>query len=559
VGRSTTCSTLKGSFLPDKEDIIDITQDILRCNRCGKCISVCPVYDVYHEEWASARGKVELAEAFLRRDELDEREFQKVFDLCLHCMACQENCPSGMRANEVVMAVRAEMADRGLIPKVKRVALRMIEDMDSAIFRVMRRLGLSRKAPLHGIGHSGPLSFLYPLLGWPVSRSLPLPAGKPFLAATPEFFPASRLDRLLPLPGQLSEPGFDVGNGVDREKATALIARIAAVRSGNLKRKACAYFYIGHTVNQFFPEEAEKVIWLLNLIGVDVDVPKDQLCCGAPYFYSGDIDNARRVAKDVISRFSGHSYDWIVTTCSSGGLMLKEEFPRLFDISSDGFFKIDWDPESDLFFRKDGVDLATGKHDETARLYRENIEGRVRDLNELIADLLGLEKDPDGFDALFGGKGDENDKIPPGGYGLAKDGMPVVTYHHPCHLNRGQGVNWQPEAILGLLFRYRYEKMPDADRCCGGGGTFTFAHAEASEKIASKKADSIEVVDPDIVATSCPLCRIQLIDTIRRRFVLEADKRGIRKRRIAVSSPAELLADDLSSIIDSRTGPDSME
>jgi glycolate oxidase iron-sulfur subunit len=554
VKRFTGCSTLKGSFLSDNGNIIDVTQDILRCNRCGKCISVCPVYDVYHEEWASARGKVELAEAFLRRDELDEKDFQRVFDLCLHCMECSENCPSGMRAHEVVMAVRADMARRGLISRVKMFVLGMIEDMNSGLFGVMRKLGLVRRSSLHGYGRSGPLGFLYPLIGWRKDRTVPLPADKPFLGANPEFFPASRLEGIIPQSEQLSGLVMELGDGVDRSKVAGLVARVAAARSRNLEKNCRVYFYIGHTVNQFFPEEAEKDIWLLNLIGVDVVVPKDQLCCGAPYFYSGDIENARRVAKGVIERFSGHAYDWIVTACASGGLMLKEEFPRIFDISSDGFFKIDWDPESDLFIRRREGDAASGEYDDIARLYRENIEGRVRDLNELIAELLLLEMEPGGSGGSLSGKKVESGAAFPGGQSPggkypASAALPVVTYHHPCHLSRGQGVNWQPEAILDLLFGFRYIKMPDAERCCGGGGSFTFIHSAASEKIASRKADSIEAVDPDIVATSCPLCRIQLIDTIRRRFVLEADERGIDKKMIAVSSPAELLADDLASII----------
>ncbi|MBN2184646.1 MAG: (Fe-S)-binding protein [Candidatus Krumholzibacteriota bacterium] len=535
--------------MSDKREIIDVTEDILRCNRCGKCISVCPVYDVFHEEWASARGKVELAEAFFRNDELDEKNFQKVFDLCLHCMECRENCPSGMRAHEVVMAVRAEMARRGLIPKIKTAVLRMIEDMNSSVFGVMRRLGLVRRSSLHGYSRSGPLGFLFPLFGWRKDRTVPLPASKPFLDTNPEFFPASRLDGILPLPEQLYDLEIDIGDGVDRGKVAALVAMIAAARSRNLENSTRIYFYIGHTVNQFFPEEAEKGIWLLNLIGVDVEVPKDQLCCGAPYFYSGDIENAHRVAKGVIDRFSGHSYDWIVTTCASGGLMLKEEFPRIFDISSDGFFRIEWDPESDLFIRRKETGTPAAEYGETARLYKKNIEGRVKDLNELIADLLVLEKDQEGSGDIFSGKKAQAGGPSPGEQFPSGPALPVVTYHHPCHLNRGQDVNWQPEAILELLFRYRYIKMADSARCCGGGGSFTFAHSEASEKIASKKADAIEAVDPYIVATSCPLCRIQLADTIRRRFVLEADELGIRKKMIPVSSPAELLADDLASII----------
>lgn len=529
-----------------------MTLDLLRCNRCGKCVSVCPVYDVYNEEWASARGKVELAEAFFRGDQLDEREFQKVFDLCLHCMTCQENCPSGMRANEVVMAVRAEMAGRGLIPAFKKVALRMIESMDSIVFRAMRMLGLARKAPLHGSGGRGPLSFLYPLIGWSSSRTLPLPAGKPFLSENPGFFPASELDRLIPSSGKPSALEIAVEGPGNRQKAAELIDMIAAARAKNLENKRSVYFYIGHTVNQFFPEEAEKVIWLLNLAGVDVHVPKDQICCGAPYFYSGDIESSRRVAKDVIAGFSGYSYDWIVTTCSSGGMMLKAEYPRLFDINSDGFFKIDWDSEPDIFTRRKDDGSQKDRFEDTVRLYRENIEGKVRDINELIAEMLGLKREDGGFNLLFARERAKESARGSGDPGAEKeDGdLPVVTYHHPCHLNRGQGINWQPEAILGLLYRYRYEKMPDAERCCGGGGTFTFAHAEASGKISSLKADSIEAVDPGMVATSCPLCRIQLTDAIKRRFVIEAKERGEVERSIPVTSPAELLAEDLRSLLE---------
>ena len=542
--------------MPDIDNGMDITKDLLRCNRCGKCISVCPVYEVYHEEWASARGKVELAEAFFRGDPLDEKEFQRVFDLCLQCMACEENCPSGMRANEVIMAVRAEMAKRGLIPRIRKIALKMLESMDSIVFKAMRRFGLSRKGPLHGYGSKGTLSFLYPLFGWSADRSVPLPGSKPFLYGNHGVFPASRLEGVLPEPEMILRAENTSGKWFSDVKAADLVRRILAAREKNIADGASAYFFVGHAVNHFFPEEAETTVWILNLFGVDVLVPGDQQCCGAPYFYSGDIDNARRVAEGVIEGFAKYDYDWIVTTCASGGRMLREEFPRLFGLTSDEFFEIGWESGSEVFIRKPG-DAGSGKeYKETAELYRKHIENRVRDLNELLAGMLGFEKKPSGFDTLFGDKAGESDCNAVPARDTAEDGgrLPVVTYHHPCHLNRGQGVNWQPEAILESLCGYRYVKMPEAEKCCGGGGAFTFAHSGVSEKIASKKADSIEAVSPDIVTTSCPVCRIQLMDMIRRRFVVEVEKSGGEARGIPVSSPVELLAEDLRLLIRSA-GP----
>jgi Fe-S oxidoreductase len=133
--------------------------------------------------------------------------------------------------------------------------------------------------------------------------------------------------------------------------------------------------------------------------------------------------------------------------------------------------------------------------------------------------------------------------------GGASAALPVVTYHQPCHLKRGQSVDWQPEAILNLLPGHRYVRMKDYDRCCGGGGTFAFLHAEDSAKIADVKADALEKLGPAVVATACPLCRIQLMDTIRRRFVVEARSRGERPREIPVTTPAELLLEDLHKVM----------
>ena len=527
----------------------NVADDFLLCNRCGACKSVCPVAGAVGEEWASARGKVELAEAFFRGEELSDEDLQQAFDLCLHCMACEDNCPSGMRADEVIHAARAEMARRGKIPKMKRAALKMLDGMDSVLFRMMRLLGLSRKGPPHGTGGKSPLRFFYPLLGWPRQRFFPLPKNKPFLKKGSEFFPASFFDEIM-----LDPTGFarkDYGNiGLDQAEALALIELVLRTRIKNRAERRRAYFFVGHTVNQFFPEEAEAITLVLNILGIDVHAPADQACCGAPHFYSGDIEAARKTAAKAIEQISKLEFDWIVTSCSSGGRMLNHEFPRLFDLNEDGFFDIAWDPVTEVFTRKGEGSSAREEYLETGELYRKHVESRVFDINELIVDLLGLEKSVRGFDSMVTDM-DEGQKGPgqreSGGSG--PDPRPTVTYHHPCHLNRGQQVDWQPEMILETLPGWKYVRMKDADVCCGGGGTFTFTHPEESEKIARKKMDAVEGAAPGVLATACPLCRIQLMDMLKRRFALEAEEKGLPAREIPVVSPVELLAGDLLKIL----------
>ncbi|HUV37061.1 MAG TPA: (Fe-S)-binding protein [Patescibacteria group bacterium] len=551
---------------------MDVTEDFLLCNRCGTCRSVCPVFLVLREEGASARGKVELAEAFFKGAEIDERKLQQVFDLCLHCMSCEESCPSGMRADGIIMAVRAEMARRGLIPRPKRFALRLLETMDNALFKAMRSLGIVRRAPLHGVGGLSPLRVFFPLLGWPRERFVPLPKDRPFLGSNPELFEASGIACVLPGPDEVRRIAAARGGTIDPVKAADLVGRIAVARERNLAGHRRAYFFVGHAVNHFFPEEAEAVVKMLNLLGIDVLVPHDQVCCGAPVYYAGDIDGARRQAARTLERFAGHRYDWIVTSCSSGGLMLKREFPRLFDLTTDGFFEIAWDEEMETFRRVPDASATRRAHPRAGDIYREYVKGKVYDINELLAELLSFHEEAHGLDALFGAAaGNSWDrggsaevggpaKVPGGGASTSAGGtsegtgeftgmLPIVTYHHPCHLNRGQAVVWQPESLLRALPGHRYVAMQDADRCCGGGGTFTFMHADAAEEIAVAKLDAVGKVRPDVVATSCPVCRIQLMDMLHRRFVLQAGERGEEVRRIPVKTPVELLLEDLGAVV----------
>ncbi|HER42964.1 MAG TPA: (Fe-S)-binding protein, partial [Candidatus Eisenbacteria bacterium] len=256
-------------------------------------------------------------------------------------------------------------------------------------------------------------------------------------------------------------------------------------------------------------------------------------------------------------------YDWIVTSCASGGLMLKSEMKRLFDISNDGYFRIEWDEEIETFRRRPGASDVAKEFPRIADIYNEYVEGRVYDVNELVAMLLGLEEESRGFELLFGGpEGEAESSAGPGAPAggspntpsredrrPAAAHLPVVTYHHPCHLNRGQEVSWQPEALLDLLPGHAYVRMEHADRCCGGGGMFTFLHDEAAEKIAKVKMDAVEALRPDVLATSCPICRIQLMDMLNRRFVIAREREGKSPRVIPVKTPAELVIADLAPVV----------
>ena len=59
-----------------------------------------------------------------------------------------------------------------------------------------------------------------------------------------------------------------------------------------------------------------------------------------------------------------------------------------------------------------------------------------------------------------------------------------------------------------------FVEMADADRCCGGAGTFSYTHHELSRKVGARKAENIRNTGARYVATPCPSCKMQLDDLL---------------------------------------------
>ncbi|MHB1132908.1 MAG: (Fe-S)-binding protein [Chloroflexota bacterium] len=85
-----------------------------------------------------------------------------------------------------------------------------------------------------------------------------------------------------------------------------------------------------------------------------------------------------------------------------------------------------------------------------------------------------------------------------------------VTYHDPCHLARGQGVREAPRRLLAAIPGVDLVEMAEADRCCGGAGTFALAHAETAQQITERKVANAAATGASVVATGCPACLMQI-------------------------------------------------
>ena len=69
-----------------------------------------------------------------------------------------------------------------------------------------------------------------------------------------------------------------------------------------------ASLFVTCIVDQFYPEVGESTVRVLRRLGVDVDFPPDQTCCGQPAFNSGFWSDARPLARRFLKVFSGDRY-----------------------------------------------------------------------------------------------------------------------------------------------------------------------------------------------------------------------------------------------------------
>ena len=222
-------------------------------------------------------------------------------------------------------------------------------------------------------------------------------------------------------------------------------------------------FFSGCAMDFIYPELGLKIIDFLTKHGVEVVVPEEQNCCGAAIYFSGDFETGRMLAEKNIEAFK--DVDIIVTGCGTCSSTLKDYQKYL--------------PDTE---------------DQQKRY--EAFEKKIKDSTEFLIDVLKIKPEEFKLKKEFEGK--------------------TATWHDPCHLVRYQNIKDQPRAILKGLKGLKYVEMPNADMCCGMGGSFSMYHYDLTKKIADKKMDGIKATGADIVVTACPGCMINLIDNVLR-------------------------------------------
>ncbi|MFZ5596637.1 MAG: LUD domain-containing protein [Bacillota bacterium] len=219
-------------------------------------------------------------------------------------------------------------------------------------------------------------------------------------------------------------------------------------------------FFAGCLINLFYTGIGESALSLLRRLGVEVVVPEGQMCCSIPSLTAGDWKGALVMMTSNIQLFEREKVDAIVTACGTCGSTLLE-YPELLRDCGD------WHRRAVAF------------------------SCRVRDIAAFISD-LGVR------DLAWGQYSGD------------------VTYHDPCHLNRGMGVSEAPRKLLTGLEGLNLREMNDSTACCGFGGSFSFDFYKLSLGIGAKKVEAIAGTGAGAVVTGCPGCVMHLRDLLQR-------------------------------------------
>lgn len=219
-------------------------------------------------------------------------------------------------------------------------------------------------------------------------------------------------------------------------------------------------FYPGCVVNYTETDLGEALLHILGENNIEVKLAKEDVCCGIPSIVSGDLNHAKAMALKNIETYSSFDMDALVFVCPSCAVAFKEEYPKLFAQDS---------PELQAKVRR--------------------LAEKVKDINEFLCQDIDL-------------------KLP------QQKVLETVTYHDPCHLARSLDVKKEPRELLKKIPGLNFVEMPDADMCCGFGGSFSLSFYELSQRINEGKLKNVTATNASILATSCPGCMVHFRDGI---------------------------------------------
>jgi L-lactate dehydrogenase complex protein LldE len=210
-----------------------------------------------------------------------------------------------------------------------------------------------------------------------------------------------------------------------------------------------------------FPETGRATVEILERLGVEVDFPRAQTCCGQMHFNTGYQREAIPLVRRFVEVFDG--YEAVVAPSGSCVSMVRELYPMAAYLAGD-------------------------------RSLAERVEElgpKVFELSEFLVGKLGV------TDA--------------GAYYPHR-----VTYHPTCHSLRMLKVGDAPLELLRNVRGIDLVELSEAEECCGFGGTFAVKNADTSAAMLSDKIRHVLDTEAELCTAGDNSCLMHIGGGLRR-------------------------------------------
>ena len=204
-----------------------------------------------------------------------------------------------------------------------------------------------------------------------------------------------------------------------------------------------------------FPESAKATVLLLERLGHHVVFPEAQTCCGQMHINTGYLDEALPLVRHHVDVFT--DYDVIVAPSGSCVGSVRHQHTMVAERAGDTRL----------------AERAQALADKTF------------ELSELLVDVLGVT--------------DVGAHYPH-----------RVTYHPTCHSLRMLRVGDKPLQLLRNVRGIDLVELPEAEVCCGFGGTFALKNAETSTAMLADKMSNVLATDAEVCTAGDSSCLMHI-------------------------------------------------
>jgi L-lactate dehydrogenase complex protein LldE len=208
-------------------------------------------------------------------------------------------------------------------------------------------------------------------------------------------------------------------------------------------------------VDMVYPETGMSVVRILEHLGVKVDFPMGQTCCGQPAFNSGYRTEARQVVRGFLATFQ--SAEVIVTPSGSCASMIRHEYPTLM------------------------------ADDPNWAGIAQQVAARTWEFTEYLVDGLGIT---------------QLDLHLPEPHSFA--------FHDACHGLRLLGLGKAARILLQNVDNATIHDLTEHNVCCGFGGLFSVKMPAVSNAMLQTKIQHIKACPAQTIVTGDSSCLTQM-------------------------------------------------